>query len=171
MPEQNPYSHKDFTNHDLSDRLDMDNLIIENSCFSQERPKSKIFPPSLRGVTFIDCNLDNCEISPDNHAINCSRKSFQVQNDGEDWHIDPNTLQPLAPLNDKEFAKYGLSINPLDISPIRLEKSIIQLKIEELNIQRAQVVDQAAKDFDAIHIIEAVSATIATAPIISGGII
>lgn len=149
----NPYSDKDFTGQDLSDRLDMNGLIIENSCFSQEIPHRKIFPALMSGITFKGCNLDNCFIPPGNIvSSDCSRKVFKVQNDGEDWLIDPDTLQPLQPINNRDYLKYNLSIDPLNIPAQRLEKSILAQKQDQLNIARQIAIDQAIQAFDSINL-------------------
>ena len=82
------YSNKDFTGQDLSNRTDMNGLVIENSCFSQETPDREIFPKDLTGCTFIDCNLDNVFIPEGNKLENCSTRRFKAQDDGKDWIID-----------------------------------------------------------------------------------
>ena len=84
------YSNKDFTGVILVDRLDMDGQTIKGSCFSQEKPNTKVFPENMSGVTFINCNLDNCKIPDGNAIIDCSQKKFMAQEDGFDWIIDDN---------------------------------------------------------------------------------
>lgn len=125
------YSNKDFTGHDLSSNKDMNNIIIENSCFSQETPNSNIFPSDMKGTTFVDCNLDNCFIPNGNQVIRGSNKSFKCQNDGEDWVVDSNSLKPIEPINVKLFLQKGLSIDPVDIPEQPLEKSIIEIEKEK----------------------------------------
>lgn len=95
----NQYSNKDFTGQYLVDKNDMDNLVIENSCFSNEIPNVHIFPESMVGVTFVDCNLDNVFIPPGNTIVNGSHRFFKVQDDGQDWIVDPDTLEPISLLN------------------------------------------------------------------------
>lgn len=139
----NLYSNKDFTGHDLSDRHDMNNLIISNSCFSQETPGRRVLPANLLGVTFVDCNLDNVLIPPGNQLINCSRKTFKVQNDLEDWHVDPNTLLPISPVDSARFDRLGLSKNPLKIpseigsKPISIIKTEQLLKLRDTDIKQS----------------------------------
>lgn len=139
----NIYSNKDFTGHDLSDRHDMNNLTISNSCFSQETPNRKIFPANLLGVTFVDCNLDNVLVPPGNLLVNCSKKVFKVQNDLEDWHVDPNTLAPLKPLDEDRFDRLGISKKPVDIpaektiKPITAIKMDLLLKLRDTDIKQA----------------------------------
>ena len=69
---------------------DMTDIEIRGSCFSQEKPDTRIFPSDMVGVTFINCNLDNCIIPEGNFIIDCSQKKFKVQSDGKDWILDEN---------------------------------------------------------------------------------
>lgn len=92
------YSKKDFTGHDLSAETDMFGIEIIGSCFSQESPNRHIFPDEMSGVNFIDCNLDNCFIPEGNTIIRGSHRFFKVQEDGQDWLVDPITLEPIEPL-------------------------------------------------------------------------
>ncbi len=82
------YAHKDFTGQSLIERDDMNGQAIIGSCFSQERPDTIVFPPDLIGVTFIDCNLDNCTIPDGNTVQGGSRRRILVQGDGFDWIVD-----------------------------------------------------------------------------------
>lgn len=84
---QNPYTNKDCTGWDLSDRTDMDGITIEGLCLSQESPR-EVLPPTLTGVTFVDCNLDNVIIPSGNILIRTRNRRFLVQEDGLDWEID-----------------------------------------------------------------------------------
>jgi len=47
------YSNRDLTGFNLSSE-DLDGMTIENSCLS-----GASLPQSLKGATFIDCNMDN----------------------------------------------------------------------------------------------------------------
>lgn len=111
----NRYSNKDMTGWDLSDRVDMNNLTIENLCLSQETPHAHVLPFNLTGVAFIACNLDNVFIPAGNTLSFCTTKTFKVQNDLEDWLVDSVTLLPIEPLSKDRFLARGLSINPIDI--------------------------------------------------------
>jgi len=84
------YSFNDFTGANLSGKTDMFDIEIRSSCFSQEKPDSNIFPQNMSGVTFINCNLDNCIIPAGNAVIDCSQRRFKAQDDGFDWLIDKN---------------------------------------------------------------------------------
>lgn len=120
------YDNKDCTGWDLSNRTDMDGLNIEGLCLSNETPDAKVLPPKLKGTTFIACNLDNVFI-PDGNTIDesCSIRRFQVQNDGEDWEIQPTTNIPITPINPQSFLNLNLSIDPEDIPAAPSGESII----------------------------------------------
>lgn len=82
------YSNKDMTGWDLSNRKDMDNMIIHGLCLSHEAP-SNCLPPKLTGATFYACNLDNVIIPAGNTVDStCSNRFFKAQNDGKDWEIN-----------------------------------------------------------------------------------
>lgn len=94
------YSNRDFTGQSLADRSDISGETIENSCFSNETPHADIFPDDMVGVTFVDCNLDNCFVPPGNTIIRGSHRFFKAQPDGQDWLVDPATLSPIRLLNE-----------------------------------------------------------------------
>lgn len=138
----NAYSNRDFTGQILSDRTDMDGLTIENSCFSNETPNTHVFPDSMRGVTLVDCNLDNLFLPNDTQMVRCSHRFFQVQNDGEDWIVDPDTLEPIEPLNGDGFERLGLSTNPKDLPKEQLDKSILELTKEAIAADKQARIDE-----------------------------
>ena len=86
------YSNKDFTNRDLREVEDINGQTITGSCFSQERPNTHVFPFDMKGVTFINCNLDNCFIPAGNTVQGGSQRRFRAQDDGFDWLIDESGL-------------------------------------------------------------------------------
>jgi hypothetical protein len=65
------YSHKDWTDVDLTDvdPEEFNDTCIVNSCFyhtpkgNSNRPKYPVFPPNVSNVRFISCNLDNVLIT------------------------------------------------------------------------------------------------------------
>src|SRR3990172_7203377 len=115
MASSERYSFRDFTGHDLTTMIDMSGIVIEGSCFSHEEPDSVVFPPSMTGTTFIDCNLDNCAIPPGNTVIRGSERRFKVQNDLNDWEIDGSN-KAVRPVFWQVFVKYGLPLpKPEDI--------------------------------------------------------
>jgi len=95
------YSFKDFMGVDLTkvDSKELNNTEIVGSCFWQENsPKKQVFPPTMTGVIFRRCNLDNCVI-PDGNTVepDCTNKQIKIftvddQNNtivgGEDWIVD-----------------------------------------------------------------------------------
>lgn len=93
------YSLKDFTNQNLLDRKDLKNKTIYGSCFSQEIPETKIFPSGMKGVTFINCNLDNVFIPSGNTVIGGSQRQFKAMDDGQDYLVNEQG-EAISPLND-----------------------------------------------------------------------
>lgn len=82
-------SSKDFTGRDLSS-MNISNKVIYGSCFSQEQLDRHCFPENMTGVTFINCNLDNCYIPEGNTILGKQPRRFQLQEDGFDWILDKN---------------------------------------------------------------------------------
>lgn len=98
-------SAQDFTGRKLTDHSDLDGKIIRGSNFSQSEPETIVFPARMKGVTFIDCNLDNVLIPAGNTIIGGSRRRLKIQSDGEDWLLDDNgdalsKVNPGTPLPD-----------------------------------------------------------------------
>lgn len=125
------YSFKDMTGWDLSAREDMDGIVIYGSCLSHETPDAETLPTNLTGATFIKCNLDNVKVPPGNTVIDCSVRRFSVQNDLEDWIINPVTRAPVEPINRKMFESLGLSIDPRNIPAERQSESATNRAIRE----------------------------------------
>lgn len=122
----NNYSNKNFTGQILSSKTDMNNIIIENSCFSQETPDTHVFPEDMTGTTFIDCNLDNVFIPQGNTVIRGSQKRFKVQNDLRDWIIDKNN-NPIELVNKKYWQMNGYPTDPKDIPPYFNRREVLTL--------------------------------------------
>lgn len=130
------YSRRDFTGRNLTERTDMNGLTIAGSCFSQEIPDSIVFPPGMTGVTFINCNLDNCVIPPGNKVQGGSRRRFKVQNDLNDWEIDENDI-PTNVMGSEFFYQNGLRHPNPALLPdvpvkIRIEHELIAEKVSWL---------------------------------------
>lgn len=120
------YSFKDFTGHDLTLEDIPSGTVIEGSCFSREQPDSLVFPNKMTGVTFIDCNLDNCFIPPGNAIKGGSQKRFESQNDNHDWELDLSNT-PIRPVNYITFQKKNLPLpDPKDI-PVQKSEAPIDL--------------------------------------------
>lgn len=105
------FSSQDFTGQLITKELSGN---IYGSCFSQELPETEVFPADMTGVTFYNCNLDNCVIPPGNNVVGGSVRRFKVQNDLRDWVID-GTNKPIEVVGKKHWEKLGYSVDPLDI--------------------------------------------------------
>lgn len=125
------YSNKNFTGWDLTDREDLHDMVIEGSCFSHEKPDSIVFPEKMTGVTFIDCNLDNCFIPEGNKVVGGSQRRFEIQNDLNDWIVDENG-EPEKPIDHTIFEKLDLPIpDPADIPDEPVEERIDLLTLAQ----------------------------------------
>lgn len=122
-------SRRDFTGRSLKDRHITGNIY--GSCFSQEIPGSEIFPDDMSGVTFYDCNLDNCVVPIDNAIIGGSNQTFKVQNDGNDWVLD-DADAPTLPVNADVFKKLNLPLpDPKDIPIVKAPERVDLQKIAQ----------------------------------------
>lgn len=111
------FSSRDYTNLILDDVGPyMNEEIIRGACFSQQNPDTKVFPDEMSGVTFVNCNLDNCVIPEGNTLIDCSNRRFKVQNDLNDWEIDKNN-NPVRLVDWKYFEKFELPQPTPDMIP------------------------------------------------------
>lgn len=127
------YSYKDFTGQDLSEErvADFNNSTIVGSCFAQEvplghagSPMKDTFPPTMTGVTFEKCNLDNCVIPVGNTVeVTSINRKIQIQNDLEDWFLDGSN-NPTSPISKPEFERLGISTDPADIPTEPLTRRI-----------------------------------------------
>ena len=96
---------------------------VYGASFYSETPDTVIFPPTMTGVTFIDCLQDNIIIPPGNVVKTLSRESpkrFQVNNDGRDWEIDAQN-QPTKVLNPEYWYDLGFSTDPADIPAKKID--------------------------------------------------
>lgn len=115
-------SFKDFTGW-TSFEQDFNNKVIYGSCFSSEVPDADIFG-SIKGATFIVCNLDNVLIPPGNTVLGGSQIRFKAQNDLNDWIVDA-TDTPVKPIDYIQFEKAGLPMPlPEDIPSEKVDKPI-----------------------------------------------
>lgn len=144
------YSYKDFSYRDFIDdiKVDLSGKVIAGSVFYREQPNSVIFPETMTGVTFVKCNLDNIVIPPGNVLIDCDNRTWEAQNDKENWIIDKGA--PVEPLNKEQFVELGISVDPADIpkkeyaEPITIikqkekqkEEQIIKLQEEIIELQK-----------------------------------
>lgn len=104
-----------------------DGINVYATVFSMENPDSQVFRKDIKGVTFYNCNLDNCIVPEGNTVVGGSQRRFKVQNDGNDWLID-ELNNPLLPIDHKMFTKFRLPMpDPKDI-PVQKVIEIINLK-------------------------------------------
>jgi len=106
-------------------------ITVYCSDFSHPEP-SDVFQPTMTGVKFVNCNLDNCNVPAGNEVVGGTQRQFLVQNDGNDWEIDAQR-NPVRILNAWIFAKYGLP-EPLP-SEIPAEKSVERIDWLEVKKQ------------------------------------
>ena len=66
---------------------DLSGKIVYASSFYHEKPANPL--DGMTGMTFINCNLDNCIIPSGVTLIDCSNRKFAVNpEDGKDWILD-----------------------------------------------------------------------------------
>lgn len=134
------YSFKSFTHQTFTKVVasEFNDSEIVGSSFYQESawdsdslsvtpkdPMADVFPPLMTGVTFIRCNLDNCNIPAGNTVgERCSARKLRVQNDLEDWILDVDH-KPIEPIDKNRFEEKGVSILPKDIPATKQTKPII----------------------------------------------
>lgn len=105
-------SSKDFTEKAFVDIPDGTNVYM--SCFSCETPDSPIFRADMTGVTFYNCNLDNCLIPDGNTVVGGSIERFMVQNDMRDWKVDEEGA-PVKVVNEEFYIAQCVSVDKKDI--------------------------------------------------------
>ena len=136
------YSGRDFTGLSFTSVNvgEFNDSEIIGSCFAQEAPYSPqgldgnppdpmvdIFPPSMTGVTFVRCNLDNCNIPTGNTVSGGTNRKIRVQNDLSDWILD-NGNKPIEPQDKKDRIKLSISIDPNDIPLVKQDEDILRKK-------------------------------------------
>jgi hypothetical protein len=130
------YSYKDFMGQDFSSvsASELDNTEIVGSCFYQEGdPDAEIFPPSMTGVIFKRCNLDNVKVPAGNTIEGGCHRKIKVQNDLEDWFLN-GTNQPTEPMRKADYLRLGISIDPADIPTEKMDEPIVSKTEKELEV-------------------------------------
>lgn len=102
-------------------------LVLDRHCFSQETPDADIFPEGMVGVTFLNCNLDNCLVPPGNTVVGGSQRRFEAQNDLRDWEVDAKNA-PVTVIDEEVWAKKGYSVAVEDIPPAEV------LHVDEMRV-------------------------------------
>lgn len=84
------FSNRDFTGLDILDAGEFINdMTIICSCFSQQKPDTRVFPDNVQNLILQYCNLDNVYIPAGVTVFECSTRRIIVQ-DGDDWLADEN---------------------------------------------------------------------------------
>lgn len=116
-PINEKYSYKDFTQQDLSNRpvSEFNNTRIIGTCFFQDFPKSRIFPPGMVGAEFELCNLDNVDVEAGNTVSEkSSNRQMRFQNDLQYWIVDDQD-KPIEPANIESVLMDDGNIDPAEI--------------------------------------------------------
>lgn len=131
------YSFQDFTNQHLRTATDLYGIIV-GSCFYQVcsvdfkgDPLRHIFPGNMRGVTFIECNLDNVYVPSGNIMHSCFNRRIKRMNDGEYWFLDKN-LKPTEPIHKERLIRLKENVDPDKIPADRISDVDLQKKRFEL---------------------------------------
>lgn len=133
------FKNKSFLNTPV---IEFNHTEIIGSDFSQLEPFTNVWNPQLTGVTFTNCNLNNCKINMNCTIINGSHEQIKEQNDGEYWIVNEE-LKPISPLHYKRYDVYELSKDPKDLPSKKLEESIFTIaKIEnEKQSRKSRIIE------------------------------
>ena len=108
-----------------------DTVVYASSFYQEGFLDAQVFPKDMKGVTFINCNLDNCFIPEGNIVIGGTQKRIMVQNDLNDWILDEDN-NPVKPVDHQYFEKFGLEVpKPEDIPETKCESCIDLRKVAE----------------------------------------
>lgn len=139
------YSFKIFTNEFLQSGIPSGTTVY-GSTFYSEIPKTKRFPDSMKGVTFVCPNADNVIIPPGNivvvgDGICGSWKEWRAQNDGEDWLINASG-NPTEPIQKETFLELEISTRAADIPNRKMSEPItIKVKREKREEMQSRIRD------------------------------
>lgn len=114
---EDKYSHKDFTNVKFVNINLESGTTIYASCFSKEVPDFEMFPATMTGITFLECNMDNVKVPPGNLVNNFYKPApikFKAQNDLRDWQLN-QLNQPVKLIDEDDWKAKGYSIDPAAI--------------------------------------------------------
>lgn len=106
------YANKDFVNINLPS-----GSTVYASMFMNEKLDMSIFPSTMTGITFLECNLDNIILPPGNLIINLYTyppKKFKMENDLRYWVLDEQGKAKKL-LEEDYWKNKGFSIDPKDI--------------------------------------------------------
>jgi hypothetical protein len=164
-----PEIPKDCTGWEFKSRPEYEfppGLVLDRHCFSQETPDADIFPDGMTGVTFLNCNLDNCYIPEGNTVVGGSQRRFAPQNDLRDWEIDYDD-NPTTLINEESWTARGYSTDPqqipadLAIDPVVMRLDVISGEKTVEDLLGAEVVAQLTASRDATLTMRAAKAAAA----------
>ena len=75
------YSYKDLVDQNFTtvDAPEFNNSeIVGSNFFQYNAPRSNVFPSDMTGVTFKNCNLDNCNIPAGNTLEKCTNLHIKI---------------------------------------------------------------------------------------------
>jgi hypothetical protein len=133
------WKRKSFAGKDPEEFNDSD---IIGAGFSQEQPFTDVFPDTIKGVVFQDCNLDNCNIPAGATVKGGTNKHFKIAKDGEFWLVDEGG-HPLSPLKPWRFDEVGLSKDPSALSTVEDNATRLGMPITQW---KTYLQSQALKD-------------------------
>jgi len=139
------YDYQDFTDRNFLDLPpeEFSGKIISGSCFYQQytpdgkEPPFEIFPPTVKDVTFVRCNLDNVKLPEGTKIIECTNKIIKVQKDLDDW-ICNEEGNPIEPLNKELRIKAGISISPDSIPNEKFTEEQRRIFEQQLESEESQ---------------------------------
>ena len=107
-------SGQDFTKVDAKE-FNNSEIVGSGFAFRDWSKDNNVFPPTMTGVTFTACNLDNVIIPPGNiiGEKTCNVR-YMVQADGEDWLVDVDGI-PYEPFKLERLIKAGKNTDPSKI--------------------------------------------------------
>lgn len=115
------YSLQTLTGKSFVEKGIPQGTVIYKGYFSSEIPDTVIFPANMKGVTFVNCWLDNIVIPAGNTLVNCSTVTYQAQNDLRDWKLSDDTRQPIKVLSEDYWKAQGISVDPRDIPALPID--------------------------------------------------
>jgi hypothetical protein len=131
----NSFKRQSFVNVDPAEFNDTE---IIGSSFYQDAHHTDVFSSNISGVTFTNCNLDNCNMPVGATVNGGTNKHFALQNDGEYWIVDESGA-PVSPRDTDRFDYCGLSQDPTDIPAEPIDTFPVTIVNDPALIQKQQI--------------------------------